>query len=150
LNGLIAESPENPYFYELKGQLLFETGRLKEAAEVYAQANRLKENAPLIQLSYAHVLLELGGEDNAKTAEKLLKSVTHEEPDSPFGWQLLAKAYDRQGKTGEADYAMVEYDRASGRLPQAQKRAGRIIDNFPENPMIYQRLHDILDLEKEQ
>lgn len=150
LNGLITEQPDNPYFYELKGQLFFETGHLDEAAQAYSQANALKKNAPLIQLSYAQVLLEQGGKTNAKAAEDLLKIVTQTEPDSPFGWQLLAKAYDRQGKPLEADYAMVEFDRAGGRLPQAQKRAKRIIDQFPENPLVHQRLKDILDIGKEE
>lgn len=142
---LIKKRPDNPYFYELKGQFLFETGQLSLAEEAYQKAYRLKQT-PLIALSYAQVLLEEDKVEKALTAENLLKSVLHQEPEESLGWRLLARAYDRQGKASYAEYAMAEYDRAGGRVPQAQKRAGRLKDSFPDDPVITQHLRDILDL----
>ena len=147
IDQLISEQSDNPYFYELKGQLLFETGQLEAARQAYQKAYRLKPDATLIQLSYAHVLLELGDMQNAHVAEERLKYIVGREPDESFGWQLLAKAYDRQNKKWEAEYAMTEYERAIGKTAQAQQRARRIIDVFSDNPIITQKLQDIIDME---
>ncbi|MDY6407839.1 MAG: M48 family metalloprotease [Pseudomonadota bacterium] len=148
LDGLILKDPKNPYFYELKGQLFFEIGKLKEAAENYRQASVLKSDSGLIKLSYAQVLLELGGKQNAITAENLLHFVVQNDMDAAFGWQLLAKAYHLQKKTLYADYAMVEYFRSLGNIRQAQKRAEKIKDSFPQKSAISQRLKDILEVHK--
>ena len=151
LGNLIERQPDNPYFYELRGQLFFETGKLKEAAENYQKAVELKPQASLIQLSYAQVLLEIGGTANAQKAEKLLHFVVHDDIDSSFGWQLLAKAYHQQKKPLYADYAMVEYFRALGNpesMKQAIKRAEKIKDSFPKKSINYQRIKDILEVHK--
>ena len=146
IDTLISEKPDNPYFYELKGQLFFETGKLSSAEEFYKKAYELKQEAVLIRLSYAQLLLEQGGIEKANQAEKLLQRVVQKEPESPFGWQLLAKAYDRQDKKSEADYAMTEYYLNSGRTIDAQKQAKKIISFYDENSVFYQRLKDIIDI----
>ncbi len=146
IDTLISEKPDNPYFYELKGQLFFETGKLSSAEEFYKKAYELKQEAVLFRLSYAQVLLEQGGEEKANQAEKLLQRVVQKEPESPFGWQLLAKAYDRQRKNLEADYAMTEYYSNAGKTIEAQKKAKKIISFYDENSVFYQRLKDIIDI----
>ncbi|MBQ7413775.1 MAG: M48 family metalloprotease [Alphaproteobacteria bacterium] len=150
IEDLVLERPDNPYFYELKGQLLFETGQLETAKEAYRQAYLLKSDSTLIQLSYAHVLLELGGPKNAHIAEERLQYIVGKEPDDSFGWQLLAKAYDRQGKKWEAEYAMAEYERSIGKIESAQQRARKIIDVFSDNPIMSQKIQDIIDMEPQK
>ncbi len=146
LNILIQKEPKNPYFYELKGQFLFETGQIEESEKYYKKASELKEDSVLIKLSYAQVLLEQNDTTKAKIAEGLLNYVTLHEPDTPFAWQLLGKAYDRQGKNKEAQYTMVEYERTIGKLPVAQERAKKLMDEFSPYSVIYQKLNDIVDL----
>ena len=130
--------------------MLFETGQLKTAKEAYQQAYLLKPDSTLIQLSYAHVVLELGGPENASIAEERLKYIVGKEPDDSFGWQLLAKAYDRQNKKWEAEYAMAEYERSIGKTVSAQQRAKKIIDVFSDSPIIAQKLQDIIDMEPQK
>jgi len=149
LNQLIEQEPKNPYFYELKGQLFFETGKLDSSAINYQKAFELKSDSALIQLSYAQVLLEQGGEKNAIMAEKLLNKVVQKEFDSSFGWQLLSKACHRQGKTEKAEYAMIEYLRTINQLKQAQKRAKKMLDSVIKDSTIHQRLKDILEVHAE-
>lgn len=148
LNDLIDQNPVNPYFHELKGQFLFETGQLKKAAASYARANDLLPNEPLIQLSYAQVLLESGERQDILTAEKILKPLSQKEPDTPMVWQLLAKAYDRQRLKNEAGYAMAEYHRTLGHTVQARRQAKKSLEHFPKGTVIYQRLQDMIDLGK--
>lgn len=148
LDTLMKRAPNNPYFPELKGQLLFETGRLEPAEEAYAKAYRLKPDAPLIQLSYAQVLLERGDRARAETAEGLLLYITQHEPDTPLVWQLLAKAYDRQGKSVAAQYAMAEYERSLGHIAAAKKRAEKVKKELPAGSVLYQKVQDILAIEE--
>ena len=146
IDELIKEKPENPYFYELKAQLFFETGKLSRAEDYYKKAYELKKDAALIALSYAQVLLEQDNPDKAKLAESLLEFVVEKEPEAPFGWQLLSKAYNRQGKTLDADYAVTEYYLTSGRIDEAKQRAEKILNDFSDNVILQQRLQDIIDI----
>lgn len=150
IDSLITEQPENPYFYELKGQIYFEIGNPSLSEEFYKKAHELKQDSSLIRLSYAQVLLEQENKNKAVTAEKLLEFVVQQEPNSPFGWQLLAKAYDRQGKKNEAEYAITEYYLTSGKTEQAKQRAKKISEYFSDNPVLQQRLNDIIDIGAEK
>ena len=49
VDGLIAEYPDDPYFHELKGQMLFENGRIEEAIPPYRQAVALRPDASLAE-----------------------------------------------------------------------------------------------------
>ena len=147
IDKLIARRPDNPYFHELKGQLLFETGKLDDSAVSYHKAYELKSDSALIALSYAQVLLEQNDKKKAEEAEKLLQFVVRKDPDSTFGWQLLAKSYDRQGRAAYAEYAMAEYERAGGHIPQAQQRAKKLLPSFEKDAVVKQHLQDIIDME---
>ena len=61
LDALIASNPNWPYFHELKGQFLFESGRAAEAIAPLREAVRLNPDAPLIQIMLGQALL---GTDN--------------------------------------------------------------------------------------
>ena len=47
-DALLAVAPENPYFLELKGQILLESGRVAEALVPLREATRLTGSSPLI------------------------------------------------------------------------------------------------------
>ena len=58
IDGLIRDYPNDPYFRELKGQMLFENGRIAEAMQPYEEAVRLAPAAPLLRISLAQVYIE--------------------------------------------------------------------------------------------
>lgn len=122
IDGLIAEQPNNPYFHELKGQFLFESGRVKESVTEYRKALDLLPNNYLLEISLAHSLLEsTDNKQNIQEATGLLqKSLIKVQ--SPFAWQLLAQAYDRDGKKAAAHYATAEFNYATGNIPTALKQ----------------------------
>ena len=146
LDRLIADHPDNPYFYELKGQFLFETGQTAKAVSLYATSVRLKPDAPLIRLSYAQALLELGDTPSIQKAETELTALTQQKDPEPLAWQLLARAYDRQRKKELASYAMAEYYQAIGSSVQARRNAKKLKDKFNDSPIIQQRIQDMIDL----
>lgn len=150
LDKLIKNNPDNPYFYELKGQFLFENGQPKQAVEYYQKALQIKPDAPLIRLSYAQALLETGDINSIQNAEKELIFLTQQHEVEPLAWQLLARAYDRQRKKELASYAMAEYYQSIGSTVQARRSAKNLKDKFNDNPVILQRIQDIIDLPEEQ
>lgn len=122
LDGLIKEYPNNPYFYELKGQILFESGRVRESISAYREALKLLPNNYLLQISLAHALLEsnTGKKSDEEATALLQKSLINFE--SPFAWQLLAQSYDRTGKKSASHYAAAEFNYATGNAPMALKQ----------------------------
>lgn len=111
---LIKKMPDDPYFYELKGQILFETGQVDKAIEAYTKANQLLPNAPLIRLSLAHALLENGKTKDLAKARSHLEYITATDKAMPDAWYFLNIAYAREGKAALADYAKIEYKLLTG------------------------------------
>ncbi|MGL6183248.1 MAG: M48 family metalloprotease, partial [Aestuariivirga sp.] len=68
LDSLIKDLPENPYFWELKGQALMESGRPSEALEPIRKAMKLLPNNGLIQILMAQALIGTNNKNNAKEA----------------------------------------------------------------------------------
>lgn len=146
IDSLIARKPDYPYFYELKAQFSLETGRISEAITYYKKALSLLPNAPLMRLSLAQALLENPNKQNAIEAEENLKKVIAYDPDMPFAWQLLANAYELQGKQNDIPYAMAELYRTQGDLKSAKKMAKKALTTLPKNTPAYQHAEDILEL----
>ena len=92
------DDPETPYLYELKGQILFESGKSKEAAEALSHAVALKPNAPLLQIMLGQELLALTEEDKSKADEAIVhlqKALTFEN-DNSEAYFFLAQAWARK------------------------------------------------------
>ena len=128
MNSLLEIEPDNPFFYELKGQILLETGKIIEAKKCFDKAYELLPNSHLMQINYAQVLLEDNPSKNeAKLAIQLLnKALIHSK--NGFALMLLAKAYGIVGDMAAANYTSAEYslkignwDIAKKQLKQAEK-----------------------------
>ena len=146
LDELIKENPNDAYLHELRGQFAFEKGQMTESIRHYEKANQLKPHQPLIEISLAQAYLEEKSKANAQKALSLLTRAIIKEPDIALAWRLMATAYHHLGKELEADYAMVEYDRASNDLKKAQKRAKNTLEKMNKSHPYYQRLKDIVAL----
>ena len=59
VDGLIAEEPRNPYFQELRGQMLFENGQIEAAIAPYREAVRLAPDSALLRIGLAQALIEI-------------------------------------------------------------------------------------------
>ena len=150
LDNLIQEHPNDAYLYELKGQFFLEKGLIDQAIQNYEQANRLKPQKPLIELALAQSYLEKKDKKLAQKALPMLRQATLTEPDLALGWRLMATAYNLLEQSAEAEYAMVEYERASDKIPAAQKRAKKLLKQFTQESPYYQRLEDILALAQKE
>lgn len=143
VDAMIAEQPENPFLWELKGQILFEEGRPTEAVAAHQRSVDLLPEAPLLRINLAHAQLESGAGLLDQAVDNLKQAVALE-PDNTMGWRLLGQAYSRQGKEGEARLASAELYFAAGQTDQATQFALRARDMLEPGSMEWRRAMDIV------
>lgn len=135
LDQLIASYPQDPYYYEMKGQVLFDGGHIAESIEAYNKALSFKPDAHLIRIARIQAQLELGQESNLDRMIAELKDVLKHEKENGFAWHILAMTYGKQGKTGHVALALAEeavtHDDADSALQQG-RRALALLPQGPE------------------
>lgn len=144
IDSLIAEEPKNPYFHELKAQILYESGKGAEALPSARRALELKPDAPLLKIALAQSLLETRETTQIDEGIKLLKSALQSERDNSFAWYLLSTAHGQQGNDALAKYASAERFYAVGDLQRARSFAQRAKDDLPRNEPQWRRASDII------
>lgn len=141
---LIDESPDNAFFNELMGQILFENGRAADSLPFNQRALALAPNTPLLQIAVARSLVGARGRDGAPEAIRLLQSAVAIEPDNAFAWREMASAHDSLGQDGLARLASAEQAYALGDLGQARNFAERARQNLTEGTPSWRRAGDII------
>lgn len=144
IDSLLVEEPENPYFWELKGQILFEAGRTAESVEPHRKSLEFKPGQPLLLINYARSLNARGEPGDVELAEVALRDALIAEPDNAFAWQQLAITLEKQGHRAEAQLATAESAYAVGDLERANIFAHRALDQLERNTVDYRRADDIL------
>ena len=114
IDGLLALEPENPYFLELKGQILMESGRVAEALDPLRQATRLTRSNPLIASMFGHALIATEDTSNFEEAEAVLRAAVGRDRENPFAWYQLSVVYGQRGDTPRARLASAEQQILSG------------------------------------
>jgi len=143
IDGMIAAEPANPYFHELKGQILFENGRVAEAREPYEASVRLLPAAPLLRVSLAQVQLELNDPALHATAFGHLNEAVRVDPDNHQAWRLLAVVHGREGRIGEAALALAEQAMVRNRPRDARQQAERAMKLLAQGSPSWLRAQDI-------
>jgi predicted Zn-dependent protease len=143
IDALIAENPEDPYYREMKGQMLFENGRVAEAARVYDEAMRLAPREALIRVELAQAQIELDRPEETRKALSNLTPAIHVDPDNSLAWRLMAVAHGREGRVGEAALALAEQAMVEGRKHDAGQQASRAQKLLREGTPGWLRAQDI-------
>jgi predicted Zn-dependent protease len=145
---MLADQPENPYLWELRGQVLFEYGRAAEAEAPQRKSVALKPEAPLLRINLAQTLIALP--ERAKIDEGVveLKKALTQENDNAVAWRMLADAYDKQGEDGLARLATAEYNFHIGDQRQALVFAMRAREMLAKDTPEWRRATDIVLVSK--
>ncbi|MEZ5947114.1 MAG: M48 family metalloprotease [Hyphomonas sp.] len=144
IDSLLVDEPDNPYFWELKGQILFESGRAAESVAPHAKSLELMPGQPLLLINYARSLDARGEPGDVEKAESALRDALIAEPYNAFAWQELAVALEKQGRRAEAQLATAESAYAVGDLMRANMFAHRAVESLDKNTVNYRRADDIL------
>lgn len=148
INALIHDSPRNAYFYEMKGQMLFEFSRAREALPAYARAFELAPDQALLALELARVELELDDPALLESSIEHFRASLALEPESAFAWRQLGIAYGRNGQMAMSALALSEEALRQGRYPDAQRLAKRALKKFKRGSREYIRADDVIAIAK--
>jgi predicted Zn-dependent protease len=146
IDGLIQAQPNNPYFYELKGQALLEGGHPAEAVAPLQQAAQLSHSNPLIEIMLAQALNATNNPKLAEEAVALLRTAIAREPESPDAYAQLAVAYGRKGDLANADLASAQAAFVRGDLKTARQLATRAKTRLPIGSPAWVRADDIVNV----
>jgi len=129
IDELLQAQANNPYFHELKGQFLFESGQVSASVKAYEQALALLPDNHLLQISLAQAILE-NTPDRGQTqrAVNLLQKALIKQ-NNGLCWQLLARAYDMLGNKAYSYYAAAEFNYSMDNLETALQ----LLDNAEQN-----------------
>ena len=150
IDSLIKEHPDDPYFQEQKGQILYESGHGREALAFYGKAVQLAPNQPLIRMELAQCQLEQNDPRLIPPAIQEMKQVVLFESDNPAAWRTLAIAYGKGGQEGMAALSLAEAAAANGDDKAARLEADRAIQQLPEGSPAWLRAQDILTTTRPQ
>lgn len=125
LEPLFKRMPDNPYLWELKGQILFESGRGAQAVPAYEQAVKLAPQSPQILLGLGQAMLSVDNGRLAAQALPYLEKSAKLNSENPFTYFQLANAYGQLNNEGMAEFQTANYYYALGDLGQARMHALR-------------------------
>ncbi|RCK45344.1 M48 family metalloprotease [Thalassospira profundimaris] len=141
---LIAVEPSNPYFEELKGQVLLEFGRANDAIAPLEKSVELSNGAPLIRLLLAHAMIETGDNAFLEPAKTTLMGVLSRERGNASAWRFRAIVESRLGNEGEASLSQAEYSLLTGDRQAASYHAVQADRKLEKGTAAWLRAQDIL------
>ena len=144
IDALLLEQPNNPYLWELKGQVLFENGRVKEAEAPHRKSVELKPTGSLLRVNLAQTLLAIDPKTRGDEAIAELDRALVLENDNSFAWRLLSQAYDAKGEDGRARLAAAEAHFALRDEEQARIFAMRAREKLEPGSPQWRRATDIV------
>ncbi|MBI1301298.1 MAG: M48 family metalloprotease [Alphaproteobacteria bacterium] len=147
INDLLKREPENPYFLELKGQMLVDFGRVKEAVPVYQKSINLLPKAPLIRIAFAHALIESASDNQVSKLNQAIDELNialRDEPRSTRVHRLLATAHGRLGSESEAKLHLAEEAVLQRRFSYAKQHAQAVLQTEEEGSSLWIRARDVL------
>jgi predicted Zn-dependent protease len=144
IDGLIQAQPNNPYFYELRGQALLEGGRPSDAIAPLHKALALSNSAPLIEMLLGQALVATDNKAHTDEAISILRAAVARESEAPLGFSQLAMAYGKKGDYAEADLASAQAAYLRGDNKTARQLAARAKTRFAVGTPGWVRADDIV------
>jgi len=140
---LLKAKPDDPYFLEIRGQILLEAGQPQAALAPLKEATELSRYSPLIATTYGHALIATENKANYPEAIRVLKIATNKDDDNPFGWYQLGTAYELSGDSARASLAAAEQASLTGQTARAVYSARAALANLPPQSSDWIRAQDI-------
>ena len=141
---LVRAEPHNPYFLELEGQILLESGKPKEAIAPLREATTRTNYQPLIATTFGHALLATEDPAHLAEAEKVLRQSVVRDKENPFAWYQLGMVYERKGDTARAALATAERSSMIGDMGRAVVSGQAAMAGLPQGSPDWIRAQDIV------
>jgi predicted Zn-dependent protease len=142
-DALLAVEPDNPWFLELKGQVLLESGRPMDALAPLRRATELTRSHPLIAGMLGHALIATENKANFPEAEQVLRASVQKDRYNPFAWYQLGVVYEARGDIPRARLASAEQQVMNRLYPQALMNAQAAEASLPYGSPDWIRAQDV-------
>ena len=142
-DALVKAKPTDPYFLEIKGQILLESGKPQEAIAPLRAATDGSRNNPLIATTFGHALIATEDKANYEEAKRVLRTAVARDDQNPFAWYQLGTVYERTGDTARAALATAERASMTGDDRTAAVSARYALAGIPKNTPDWIRAQDI-------
>jgi predicted Zn-dependent protease len=142
-DALLKTAPDDPFFLELKGQILLEGGHPLEAIAPLRKAVAKAPDMPMIAVMLGHALIASEDAKNFAEAKQVLKTAVNRDNDNPFAWYQLGIVYDREGDEPRAALATAERNNLEGNDKLALASARMAMAGLPQGTPDYLRAQDI-------
>jgi len=143
VEALLASAPHDPYFLELKGQVLLESGHAREAVIALREAVARAPDQPLIGALLGHALISTEDPASFEEAKRVLRIAVGRDNSNPFAWYQLGIVYDREGDEARAALATAERYNLTGQPQLALPNAERALMGIPVGTPDWLRAQDI-------
>lgn len=150
----ISIDPKNEYFYELKGQILYENGKFFESIRNFRIAKKIKNDETYFDLLLAKALFQTRKKDNVEESIMLLEQYVKKESFPVEALHFLALNYAQQKKFLSSSITLSEKflllkDSKSAKLHL--KNAQKILKKTPQQKNLINDLKVQIDkLEKDE
>ncbi|MDE4304159.1 M48 family metalloprotease [Phaeobacter gallaeciensis] len=141
INGAISLRPKDPFYHDLKGQILMENRDWNAALSSYGQAVALAPSDPLVLASYGRAQLAAG---QPRAALKSLEKSRGIDFRNTVLLRDMAQAYAKTKQTGLAALVTAERYALQGRLDDAGLHAKRATALLPTGSPAWRRAQDVL------
>ncbi|RMF72451.1 MAG: peptidase M48 [Alphaproteobacteria bacterium] len=142
-DALIAAEPNNPYFHEIRGQILFENGHVAESLADLKKAASLAPDQPLILALYGRALVAMETPETDREAVRVLSRSVALDRYDPFAWFQLAEVHTRLGEEGLAALAGAERFMLLHQPERAAAFAKKALKKLKEGSPSWLRAQDI-------
>ncbi len=145
IESLLADEPDNPFFWELKGQILFESGRVYESVPAYQKAVELDPREPLLTAALGEA--QIASDDPAFLEDAIanLKTSLRSDPNNTQALMQIATAYGKTDQIGLAKYYTAERYLRYGAMGDARTQAQRALQSLEEGSPEWYKAHDIIN-----
>lgn len=143
VTALLAAHPHDPYYLELKGQILLESGKPNDALPALRESVELTRAQPLIAALFGHALIATEDPKNFDEARNVLRAAVTRDNDNPFAWYQLGMVYEREGDLPRAQLATAERYNLEGRAQLALANARQAMQGIKEGTPDWLRAQDI-------
>lgn len=143
VDALLAARPHDPYFLEMEGQVLLESGRPVDAIAPLREAVRLTNAQPLIATLLGHALIATEDQSHFAEAEQVLRAAVAKDRENPFAWYQLGVVYERKGDSARAALATAERYDLEGNSALALRSAQAAMAGIDKSSPDYLRAQDI-------
>jgi predicted Zn-dependent protease len=143
VESLIADAPQDPFFWQIKGDMELSRSKTDDAVVAYREAIKYLPNAPEILTAMAHAMVENGKLEYAAEAQGALKHALAIDPENVRAWDLLARSYSQSDNMGLSAYAAAEKAILIGEFGAVARYSNEAEKLLEKDTPTWYRLQDI-------